>query len=194
MRRWVGIPGLWVGIPCLGWGFLVKRTVRHDGFWFRLGRREGNPQRLSLGENEARSNAPFPSPYDRSDQPQSPVECPAGEGLKHSNRRTVQRAKDLNTPTRWTGPGTEGYINSAWSGPRCLQRATSNPQRQHSLLSDPSRERIRSVRSYPGNRDRAPKISMVGNPGKAKQHGHYHSLRSIKRGLAAPPRRFSPKC
>ena len=139
---------------------------------------------------KARSNAPSPPPNDRSDQLQSPDGCPAAggisseppdgcpvvEGIKHSNRRT--------------GPGTESYVKSVGSGPRCLRRARSNPQRQHSLVGDPSRERIRSVRSYPGNRDRAPKISMVGNLGKAKQHGHYHSLRSIKRGLAAPPRQI----
>ena len=111
----------------------------------------------------------------------APDGCPTAEGpTSNSNRRT--------------GPGTESYVKSVGSGPCCLRRATSNPQRQHSLVGDPSRERIRSVRSYPGNRDRAPKISMVGNLGKAKQHGHYHSLRSIKRGLAAPPRRFSPNC
>ena len=47
--------------------------------------------------------------------------CPAGEGLKHSSRRTGPRKKDLNTPT---------------TGPCCLRRATSNPQRQRSLKGD----------------------------------------------------------
>ena len=151
-------------------------------------------ERLSLGGEDQARNAP--GPRRRWQERSTPI-----TGRVPSDRRDqprplngVQRAKDLNTPTRWTGPGTEGYINSVGSGPCCLRRATSNPQRQHSLVGDPSRERIRSVRSYPGNRDRAPKISMVGNLGKAKQHGHYHSLRSTKRGLAAPPRRFSPNC
>ena len=47
--------------------------------------------------------------------------CPAAGGAaSNSNRRT--------------GPGTESCVKSAWSGPRCLRRATSNPQRQRSLL------------------------------------------------------------
>ena len=65
-----------------------------------------------------------------------PPGCPTAEGLKHSN------------PLDWTG--NEGLHQLRQSGPRCLRRATSNPQRQHSLVGDPSRERIRSVRSYPG--------------------------------------------
>ena len=180
---------LWVGIPSLGLGCLVKR--RHALRWvlvpagapraeainasaWVVRTRHGTRQVPVARWQERSTPITGRVPSDRRDQPRPP--------------NGVQRVKDLNTPTRWTGPGTEGYINSAWSGPRCLQRATSNPQRQHSLVGDPSRERIRSVRSYPGNRDRAPKISMVGNLGKAKQHGHYHSLRSIKRGLATPPR------
>ena len=165
--------------------------MRSGGFGFRLGRRKGNPQRLSLGGEDQARNAPGPRrpvagatklraierlPSNRSGQLRVAGRRPAGEGIKHSNRRT--------------GPGTESYVKSVGSGPRCLRRARSNPQRQDSLVGDPSRERIRSVRSYPGNRDRAPKISMVGNLGKAKQHGHYHSLRSIKRGLAAPPQQI----
>ena len=54
--------------------------------------------------------------------------------LNTPTRWTARREKDLNTPTRWTGPGTESCVKSAWPGPRCLRRATSNPQRQRSLL------------------------------------------------------------
>ena len=190
----IGMPG--ETRPCAsvgfgsGWG--AARETRNASAWVRTERDQTlRPRRPMKGaiNSSHRTGAQQPE-----GSAPATERCPAGEGLKHSSRRTVQRAKDLNTPTRWTGPGTEGYVNSAWSGPRCLRRATSNPQRQHSLVGDPSRERIRSVRSYPGNRDRAPKISMVGNLGKAKQHGHYHSRRDRKRGLAAPPRRFSPNC
>ena len=81
-------------------------------------------RRLSLGEDEAGSSAPFPWSGVRSDQPKPPGQCPAAGGAtSNSNRRA--------------GPVTKGYINSVWSVPRCLRRATSTPQRQHSLLGDP---------------------------------------------------------
>ena len=100
----MGFPGeahrapRWVGIPRLGWGFLMKRDRALRWVEFRLGRRERNLQRLSLGENRARSNAPSPSPNDRSDQLQSTDGCPAAGGISSEPLNGVQREKDLNTP------------------------------------------------------------------------------------------------
>ena len=106
LRAWDRVPG--EARPCAPWGL--------GSGWGAASRTH---ERLSLGENEARSNAPSPSPNDRSDQLQPPdgcpaaggiklqtaERCPAGEGLNHSNRRTVQRAKGL--ALRPVGPDRE---------------------------------------------------------------------------------------
>ena len=108
----IGIPGeahralRWVGTPRLGWGFLVKRTVRSGGLGSGWGAASSSHERLSLGENEARSNAPPPSPNDRRDQPRPPngVQREKGltlqppdrteeEGLEHSNHRPMLLAE-----------------------------------------------------------------------------------------------------
>ena len=159
IRRELGVPRLGLGFRAWDGDALRSAAVRSVGWGSGRGAESRSRQRLSLGENEAGSDASSPSPTEEAinsnrrtgarrlerSNSDAPGGCPTAEGpTSNSNRRT--------------GPGTKGFINSAWSGPRYLRRATSNPQRQHSLVGDPSRERIRSVRSYPGNRDRAPRF------------------------------------
>ena len=88
----IGIPGKahraprWVGISRLGLGFLVKRTARSGGLGSGWGAASSTHERLSLGENRARSNPPSPSPNDRSDQLQSKNGCPAAGGISPGHR------------------------------------------------------------------------------------------------------------
>ena len=100
------------------------------GFGFRLGRRERYPQTplpylgtkrgqtlrsLWLLAGATNSSPVAGCPAAGRDQLPAAERRPAEEGLEHSNRRTAQREK--------------GFALQP-VGPRCLQRATSNPQRQ----------------------------------------------------------------
>ena len=108
------------------------------------GAASGTQQRLSLGENQAGSSAPFSWSGVRSDQAQPPGRCPtAGGATSNSNRRA--------------GPGTKGYINSVHPA-----RAACGELRQIRSGSIPSRETLgranQILRVCPGNRDRAPRF------------------------------------
>ena len=74
-------------------------------------------------------------PATRAVNSNSPDECPATGRISSQplNGRPAAGGAASNSNRR-TGPGTESCVKSAWSGPRCLRRATSDPQRQHSLL------------------------------------------------------------
>ena len=127
MRPWLGIPRLgWVQLECRDRNRQHLSLIGAGGVWPRLVPTPGG------GKDQFPASGRVPS--SRRDQPRTAERRPAGEGLEHPYHRTAHREEDLNTPTRWTGPGTESCVKSAWSGPRCLRRATSNPQRQHSLL------------------------------------------------------------
>ena len=94
----------------------------------------------------------------KSDQPQ-PQNCVRLMKRSNSNRRTgVQREKDLSqTSTAGRGPRTRDQGQPRRIGPCCLRRASSNPQRQHSFVGD-RQESESSLRSDPGNKDRAPRF------------------------------------
>ena len=111
-----------------------------------------------LGEDEAQKTL----------HPQSP----AGEAI-NSNSPDGARREKRSTPIAGRVPsgrrtyvklqppdvdrGRRTYVKLRRFGPCCLRRATSNPQRQHSLVSD-RMESESSLRSDPGNRDRAPRF------------------------------------
>ena len=184
----------WVGIPRLGWGCLVKRDRAPRWVLVPAGAPRAEPTNASawvrperdqtLRPRRPMSGAINPNHRTGAQRPEGSApateRCPTGQGLKHSN------------PLDWTGDGglhqlrlirsallAESYVKSAAAAfprGRPFQRANQ----------------IRQV--IPGQQGSCPQISMVGNLGKAKQHGHYHNLRSRKRGPAPPPRRFSPKC
>ena len=98
-------------------------------------------------------------PAIRRDQLLTAERRPAEEGLKHPCHRTAQREKGLNTPTRWTGPGKKD-LNTPTTGPRCLRRACVKSAAAAFPLGDLREQRIIPTVN-PGNRDRAPKISMA---------------------------------
>ncbi len=145
-------------------GFLVQRTVRLGGYWV-----PGRAPRVESADASARpgtgrdQSRRTPRPQTGAINSELPDGCPEVGGLEHSNRRT--------------GPKTEEYVNSALSGPRCLRRAISNPQRQHSLVGDPG-ESESIPRAGPGQQGLWPQVSMAGNTGKARQRNHYQSPRS----------------
>ena len=135
------------------------------------------------------------SAWVRTERDQAPRSRGPAPGAINPSRQTgAQQPEELRqTPTRRAGPGTKGFINSVWSGPRCLRRATSNPQRQHSLAGTFRRA------NHPYGQTRATGIVPPGFYGrkpwiKARQHSHYHRRRSNKRGRTAPPRGFPPNC
>ena len=118
--------------------------------------------------------------------------CPA---IQRDQLRTAERCptgEGLNTPTRWTGPETKGYINSACSGPRCLQRAYVKSAAAAFPLGD-LRESESSLRSDPGSRETPPGF-YGGKPWKSQitiqlspTPGPLHSP------LEAPPRKTVTK-
>ena len=94
-----------------------------------------------------------PVSSDGSDPLQAPDGCPAGEGpTSNSNRRTGPRTKDQRQLRRFD--------------PRCLQRTNVNSASAAIPSWSTWGERI-ILRSYPCNRDHAPRVSMVGNLGKS---------------------------
>ncbi len=100
-----------------GWG--AARETRSDSACFR---------------NEAPLNAPVPIVQWHEGLARATGRVPSG---RSSQLRAAERCpgkKDLNTPA--AGLARTRDLNTPCTGPRCLQRATSNPQRQHSLLSD----------------------------------------------------------
>ena len=157
---------------CSTSSLMLRRRVWDTAPWdgFGLGRREQYPQATRPGSGpEAFGHASYPAPSGGKDQfpasgrvssagrDQLPIAelCPAGEGLRHPYHRIAQREKDLNTPTRWTEPGTESYVKSAWSGPRCLRRAYVKSAAAAFPLGDFG-ESESSLRSDPGSRETPP--------------------------------------
>ena len=111
----------WAGIPRRGLGSGRGAASSAVNASARVGTERDQPPRpRGPTAGAVNSNPPDRRPATERISSQPLNLCPAAGGLEHSNRRT--------------GPGTESYVKSAWSGPRCLRRATSNPQRQHSLL------------------------------------------------------------
>ena len=70
---WYSVPG--IGMPG------ETRPCASMGFGSGWGVARETRERLSMGEDRARSNAPSPTPDGRSDQPQSPDGCPATGGI-----------------------------------------------------------------------------------------------------------------
>ena len=108
----------WNGIP--DEAHRTPRWVR-----FRLGRCEQDPPTPQLDSGKRRLATPRarrPVAGRISSQPAGG--CPAAGGISPAplNGRPAVGGATSNSNRR-TRPGTKGYINSAWSGPRCLQRA-----------------------------------------------------------------------
>ena len=117
----------WVGIPRLGWGFLMKRDRALRWVGVRAGAPQTRPTNASAwvrterdqtlrphrpmtgainsnhgtGAQQPEGSAPATERCPAGEGLNTPTaeRRPAGEGLKHSSRRTGPRKKDLNTPT-----------------------------------------------------------------------------------------------
>ena len=156
------------------------------------GAASGSRQRLSLGENEVGSVAPSPGPTEEAinlsrrtvarrperSNSDSPDGCPTAEGpTSNSNRRT--------------GPGTKGFINSV--GPA---RAACGELVQIRSGSIPSwatlPESESSVRSCPGNRDRAPRFLWSETLVKPNNAVIVAAAAAAKEGLQHPFRQLPP--
>ena len=158
MRRELGVPRLGLGFRAWDRYALRSAAVRLNGLGFLPGRREQKPptpqpvrersgiRRSVLGPmtraiNSSRRTGARRLERSNSDSPDG---CPMAEGpTSNSNRRT--------------GPGTKGFINSVDPA-----RAACGELGQIRSGSIPSWETLpeseSSVRSYPGNRDRAPRF------------------------------------
>ena len=174
---WDSAPG--IGMPC-------EAPPCASTGWGSAGPPRGEPANASASARTKRDQTLRPGSNGRSDQLQPQDRCPTTGAIKLRCAGRVPDGCRTNVklqPPDWTGD--EGIHQLRRSGPRCLRRARSNPQRQHSLVGDPSRERIiRQV--IPGQQGSCPQISMAGNLGKAKQHGHCRRCRDRRRGLPAP--------
>ena len=188
MRRWGKSPAPGIGMPC------EAPPCASTGWGSCRGAASGSRQRLSQCENEAGSDAPSPSPTEEAinssrrtgarrlerSNSGSPDGCPMAEGpTSNSNRRT--------------GPGTKGFINSVDPA-----RAACGELGQIRSGSIPSWETLpeseSSVRSYPGNRDRAPRFLwsetlvkpnnavIVAAPAAARE-GFWHPLRQLPKSV-----------
>ena len=104
-------------------------------------------QRVKRSTSTAR-----PVSSDRSDQLRFARLVSSGRRAYHSNRRTGPRTKDQRQLRRFD--------------PRCLQRTNVNSASAAIPSWATWGERI-ILRSYPCNRDHAPRVSMVGNLGKS---------------------------
>ena len=179
MRRWMGCRLVPVrhllhndDAPWLGLGFHAEGRVRmeravHSGWPGIPARAESQPcKRPSYGGNEAPLGAPSNRSVPGAQQPEGSTPttepCPTGEGpTSNPDRRTGPRTEDLNTPPVRSALPAESNLKSA---------AAAFPR------GPPGGERINPQGQSPGNRDRAPKISMAGNLGKARQRSYYQPL------------------
>ena len=132
---WDSAPGM--GMPC-------EAPPSASTGWGSAGPPRGEPANASASARTKRDQTLRPGSNGRSDQLQPQDRCPMAEGpTSNSNRRT--------------GPGTKGFINSVDSA-----RAACGELGQIRSGSIPSWETLpeseSSVRSYPGNRDRAPRF------------------------------------
>ena len=95
---------------------------------------------------------------------ESPDRCPATGGISPGPLNGRPAAGGLKHSDRRAGPETESCVESAWSGPRCLRRATSNPQRQHPSWGLWGERIIPTVN--PGNRESCPQDFYGRKPWK----------------------------
>ena len=183
---WYSAPG--IGMPCeappcasMGWG----------SGW---GAESGSRQRLSLGENEAGSNAPSRWPAGEAINPNSPDGCPATEAVcSDSPDGCLVAEGPTSNSNRPTGPGTKGFINSVDPA-----RAACGELGQIRSGSIPSWETLpeseSSVRSYPGNRDRAPRFLWSETLVKPNNAVIVAAAAALKEVFRHPLPRLPPKC
>ena len=108
-------------------GRLVKRTARFKWAGIPAGAPRAKPTNAPARVRTTRGQTLRPRrpvagainsshrrvPSSRRGQLRTAERRPAGEGLKHSNRRTGPRKKDLNTPTIGPALLAESYVKSA---------------------------------------------------------------------------------
>ena len=161
------------------------------GFGFRPGRRQQCRQRLGQGGNGAGPTAASPVSDDRSGQLRPTDGCPAtGRVSSQPLNRCPAAGGTASNSNRRTGPGTESCVKSAWSGPRCLRRATSNPQRQHPSWGLWGERIILTVN--PGNRESCPQDFYGWKPWQIQTTRPLSQSSTQKKTPCATPPEISP--
>ncbi len=154
--------GMGTGMPCLGMGSGWGAASRTHERLSQVGKRSGISRAVPVAQSrEGLAPATGRVPSEWRSQLQTAELCPAGEGIKHSSRRTGPRKKNLNTPT---------------NGPRCLQRATSIRSG-----SAPSWAILRRARA-----EGCPQVSRAGNTGKPDNGVIVARTGVVWKGLAGP--------
>ena len=181
MRRELGVPRLGLGFRA--WDrYALRSADRAPQRW--VGVPAGAPRAEAINASASartkRDQTLRPGSNGRSDQLQPQDRCPMAEGpTSNSNRRT--------------GPGTKGFINSVDPA-----RAACGELGQIRSGSIPSWETLpeseSSVRSDPGNRDRAPRFLWSETLVKPNNAVIVAAAAARRRGLPAPPTATSPKC
>ena len=169
-------------------------TMLRRGFGFWPGRRQQCRQRLGQDGNPAGPTAASPVSDDRSGQLLSLDGCPATGRISSQPLNGCPAAGGATSNSdRRTGPGTESCVKSAWSGPRCLRRATSNPQRQRSLLG--TLGRANHPYGQPGQQGVVPPgflwLETLANPDNI---AIITVIDTEKDPLRHPPQRFPQNC
>ena len=169
----------WLGIPRRGSG---------------SGRGAASNARQRLGQVETQR-----------DQPPRP-RCPTARAVNSNHRTGVQQSKGISpgplngrpaaggaasNSNRRAGPGTESCVKSAWSGPRCLRRATSNPQRQHPSWGLWGERIIPTVN--PGNRESCPQDFYGWKPWKIQTTQALSQAPGRKKTPCSTPPEIFPK-
>ena len=145
----------------------VKRTVRLVGLGSGRGVASKTRWRLGLARERRRLATPRarrPVAGRISSQPADG--CPAPGGINSPLLNGARREKDLNTPAAGLDRGWRAASNPP--GPVRAACGELHRIRSGSIPSwGPLGERIIPTVN-PGNKDRAPKVSVAGNPGKAR--------------------------
>ena len=133
---------------------------------------------------------------DQSHPPRRPV-----AGVTSSRHRTGAQRPEGSAPERGTVARQQEELRQTPTAglDRGLRTSSTPPGPVRAACGELGQIRSGSIPSWgpsgeriiltvrPGQQGSRPQVSMAGNLGKARQHGHYHNCRASKRPLAAPP-------
>ena len=181
-----------VGTPRLGWGCLAKRRHAPQRVGVPAGAPRAEAINASASARTKRDQTLRPGSNGRSDQLQPQDRCPTTGAFNSDAPDGCPMAEGpTSNSNRRTGPGTKGFINSV--GPA---RAACGELGQIRSGSIPSWETLpeseSSVRSYPGNRDRAPRFLWPETLVKPNNAVIVAAPAALKEGLRHPLRQLPP--
>ena len=138
------------GIEVSGWG-AASRTRR----------------RLSLTWERSAAKRSVPAVRRRRDQLPSLDGCPAAGVVSSGSLNGAQREKDLNTPTRWTGPGTRD-LNTPSIRPALPAESNLKSAAAAFPRGRPSGEQPQIRQVMPGQQGPCPRDFYGGKPRKSQ--------------------------